>query len=158
VLRSELAEDLDGPLPHPRGLAAIVAHEQALVSQGHADGCGKTCDDGCHGDLACIRVVHPHRPDGEQDDSGAPLPADVVPHVGYGPNGELVQWTCLPGDHDGLTVETRQIARMAAATQQRVEATRRFLDGLDMTVLAGALAGPLAAALAARTPSPEETP
>jgi hypothetical protein len=142
--RSELG--LHGPLPRRTGLAAVVSNEQALVSQGHAQACGKTCDDGCHGDadapLVCVRQAHPHRPDGEQG------PADVVPHAGYRADGELVQWTCLPGDHDGLTAETRAIARAAASDSRAAQNTRRLLDGIDLTVLAEALAGPLAAAIA----------
>jgi hypothetical protein len=139
--------DLHGPPPARTGLAAVVAREQALVSQGHADGCGKTCDDGCHGDLTCVRQVHPHRPEGEQGPDGAPLPADLVPHAGYGPDGQLVQWTCLPGDHDGLTAATREIARTAATAARTAESTRRLLADIDINVLAEALAGPLAAAI-----------
>jgi hypothetical protein len=117
-------------------LADIIAAEQAQVAAG-ADGCAKHCDDGCHGDLICVRAAHPHDPNAEMVHpvTGVPVKGNVVPHVGYGPDGGLVQWTCLPGDHDGLTAETRPGARAAAAAAERIKATRALVDSIDPQLL-----------------------
>ena len=116
--------------------ADLIAAEAAQVIAGRTPGCGKRCDDGCHGDLTCIRAEHPHRPEGEpHPDTGEPQPAEIVVHAGYGPGGELVQWTCLPGDHDGLTDEQRAARRAEAAAAARVEATSSLLDSVDPDLL-----------------------
>ena len=113
-----------------------IAAEAAQVVAGRAPGCGKRCDDGCHGPLTCIRTQHPHRPEGEPDpETGDPQPADVAPHVGYAADGSLVQWTCLPGDHDGLTDEHRTAKRAEDAAASRVEVTKALLDSVDPALL-----------------------
>jgi hypothetical protein len=127
------------------GFAAVVHAEQMAVADG-AVGCGQVCDTGCHGPLACVRAEHPHRPEGEPDpDTGDPLPADVAPHAGYTPDGQIVQWTCLPGDHDGLTDEERHLRRAAAHTAARTAATEQLLATCDLAELARRLAPHLAA-------------
>jgi hypothetical protein len=116
--------------------ADLIAAEAAQVVAGRAAGCRKRCDDGCHGALTCIRAQHPHRPEGEPDpETGDPLPAEVAPHVGYGPDGQLVQWTCLPGDHDGLTADERAARRAEVDAAAKAEATKALLDSVDPALL-----------------------
>jgi hypothetical protein len=120
-------------MQHHSTFAEIVADEAAQVAAG-AKGCGKTCDDGCHGDLVCARVQHPHDPDADMPPhpSGLATPkGNVTPHAGYTADGHVVQWTCLPGDHDGLTPKQRAAAR----AQTKADATRALLDTLDVPLL-----------------------
>lgn len=122
--------------------AEKIAAEQAAVTAGKAKPCAKVCDDGCHGPVTCIRFEHPHDPDadmGYHADGWKLPPGDVAPHVGYDADGQLLQWTCLPGDHDGLTDETRSAARAEVAQQARIQATRDLLANLDVTELVAAL-------------------
>lgn len=128
---------------HTLTLAETVAQERAQIAAG-AKGCARQCDDGCHGDLACVRVEHPHDPDKDMgtDPTGRPLPrGDVVPHVAAQADGSLVQWTCLPGDHDGLTVEQRADKRSADEATAREQATRDLLAAIDSNLLAQRLRG-----------------
>lgn len=122
----------------PPTLADIVEQERAAVATGQAEPCGTTCDDGCHGPLTCVRAAHPHNPDADMGlaPDGRPLPrGDVVPHAGYTPDGTLVQWTCLPGDHDGLTTEQRTAKRAADEQAARAAATEQLLAAVDPALL-----------------------
>jgi len=125
----------------PTSFADLIAAEEAQVKAGSMPGCGYRCPAGCHGEQQCIRVEHVHHGDHWRDGAGVYLPGedrpegaafiaeDRVPHVGRGPDGELVQWC---GPH--LTAE--QIAEAKAQTEaDRAEATRAFLAGLDPGVL-----------------------
>ena len=117
--------------------ASVVAHEQQQVTAG-APGCAQVCDDGCHGPLTCVRAQHGHDPDadmGVHPTRGHVLaPGDVSPHAAF-VDGALVQWTCLPGDHDGLTPHER--AAQAAAV--RADETRRLLTSIDPGLLVSLL-------------------
>ena len=88
--------------------------------------CGFTCE--CHGGNVCARAPHSHE-DG-----------DAVPHAGRDAAGQLVQWNCL-----GET--PIPVPLLETPPVSKAETTRTFLAGLDLTVLADALAGPLAEAL-----------
>jgi hypothetical protein len=60
--------------------ADVLAAEQALIEAGTAMACGRVCDWTCHGDLACLRAVHPQAPD------------SMTPHLGHDAEGQLIQW------------------------------------------------------------------
>ncbi len=113
-------------------LADVAKAEQERVTAGAA-ACGKTCDDGCHGNLTCVRVEHPHDPDA---DMGPDAPrGNVVVHLGYQPDGTLTQWTCLPGDHDGLSDEQRAATRATTEAAARTEATHALVAAVDPVLL-----------------------
>lgn len=115
-------------------LAELAAREQEQVKAGAA-ACGKQCDGGCHGPLTCVRTAHPHDPHadmGVDDRHGQPRPrGNVTPHVGLDPSGVLVQWTCVPGDHDGLTA----IERAAQTIALKADATRALFNSIDPQLL-----------------------
>jgi hypothetical protein len=64
-----------GPAISPEQL---VSAEQAAIAAGGA-GCGYRC--ACHGNVLCLRLVHPDEADNQ------------VPHLGRDEGGDLVQWT-----------------------------------------------------------------
>lgn len=109
----------------PRSFADRIAAEEAQVLAGSLPGCGFACPHGCHGDQVCIRVEHPHHGDHWRDSAGVYLPGgDVpegaefvpehrVPHVGRGPDGELVQW-CGPHHTAQQVAEYAQAAGIVA--------------------------------------------
>lgn len=109
------------------GLARTVAAEQEDVAAGRATVCGNICDG--HASLACVRAVHPHDPDADMGD-GRPK-GNVTPHAAFTDGGDLIQWTCLPGDHDGLT----ETERAEAAAAVRAEATRQLYAAIDPKLL-----------------------
>lgn len=114
-------------------LADIAEAEAAQVAAG-AEPCGKTCDDGCHTPVVCVRVSHAHDPDADMgiNAAGHPNPpGDVSPHLGYDADGQLVQWNCLPGDHDELT----DAERAAVVAEKMATATRLFLASIDPALL-----------------------
>ncbi len=113
------------------GLARIVRDEQATIAAGHATVCGNLCDG--HSGLACVRAVHPHDPDADMGD-GKP-PGDVVPHAAFDGDGQLVQWTCLPGDHDSTDTDQSE----ADTAAEREEATRTLLAQIDPALLVALL-------------------
>lgn len=119
-------------------LLDVLTAEQAAVAAGTAEPCGQTCDDGCHGTVVCARAVHAHdsAADTGTDDEGRPLPAgDVVPHLGLDADGQLMQWTCLPGDHDGLTGDERTARREAEAVAAKAAATHALYASIDPELL-----------------------
>jgi hypothetical protein len=119
-------------------LLDVLTAEQAAVAAGTAEPCSQSCDDGCHGTVTCSRAVHAHDPEAPagSDVDGRPLPAgDVVPHLGLDVDGQLMQWTCLPGDHDGLTCEERTAKREADAAAAKAEATRALYASIDPALL-----------------------
>jgi hypothetical protein len=122
----------------PETFADVIAREDAAVRGGHR-GCGKTCDDGCHGVLRCVRLAHVHRhaPETIEHDDGSVtvLPVDIVPHAGYTSDGTLVQWTCKPDDHDGLTDAERRLAASTRAAAERVSATHELLARVDPALM-----------------------
>jgi hypothetical protein len=115
------------------GLRRIVEAEQRAVAAGQSPPCPNVCDDGCHSALVCIRAGHPHDPDVDMGE-GRPR-GNVVPHVGLDRDGQLVQWTCLPGDHDGLDDAARVQARADADARAKVEATHDLLETIDPALL-----------------------
>lgn len=129
-------------LPLQKTFAGIVADEQEKVAAGAA-ACGQTCDDGCHGPLVCVRTAHPHDPAADRGThpvTGQPQPAgNVSPHAAFGPDGALTQWTCLPGDHDGLTADQRAAKRAAELAAARDAATRTLLGQIDPALLVSLL-------------------
>lgn len=96
----------------------LIDADQARIAAG-ADRCAQVCDDGCHGDLVCQRAAHPHDP------------GNVTPHVGRDASGQMVQWTCLPGDRDSRTAGERK----AEAAKVRAAATHSLLDQVDPALL-----------------------
>lgn len=104
-------------------LLAQIQAEQANVASG-ARACGKVCDEGCHGPLACARAAHPDAADG---------PAQ--PHMAVAVGGDPIQWLCRPGDHDGLTVQQRA----DRLTAQKQAATVAFLESIDPAELVASL-------------------
>lgn len=123
-------------------LLEVVTAERAAVAAGTADPCGQTCDDGCHGDVQCVRSAHPHdhEADTGTDEAGRPRPpGDVVPHAALDADGNLIQWTCLPGDHDGLTAEERTTKRAADAAAARAAATQALFASIDPAMLVSLL-------------------
>lgn len=112
----------------PRTLAEHVAAEVADVAAGRAQSCGKACDDGCHGNLTCARAQHPHD-----------HPDDVAPHAAVSEGGALVQWSCQPSDHDGLTGDTRAAARAVYEADARAQATRVLFASIDPALLVAML-------------------
>lgn len=63
------------------------------------------------------------------------MPGDVAPHVGYDQDGALLQWTCLPGDHDGLTDGERTAKREADTASARGAATKAMYGVIDPKLL-----------------------
>jgi hypothetical protein len=119
-------------------VADIIELERAQVAAGSAP-CGKVCDDGCHGDLVCLRVAHPHDPDAEMPPHPvtgiAQANGNVTPHYGYDGAGEPIQWQCLPGDHDGLTADQRAAKWGADAAAAKKAATEALLASIDPELL-----------------------
>lgn len=115
------------------GLRRIVEAEQRAVAAGQSPPCSNVCDDGCHTPLVCVRAQHSHDPDVDMGE-GRPR-GDVVPHAAFNTGGDLVQWTCLPGDHDGLDDAARAAGRAEAEMQARADATRALFDTIDPVLL-----------------------
>lgn len=123
-------------------LLEVLTAERAAVAAGTAEPCGQTCDDGCHGDVVCARAAHSHDHEadmGVERDGRPRPPGDVVPHLGLDADGQLMQWTCLPGDHDGLTADERTAKRAADASAAKAEATRALMASIDPAMLVSLL-------------------
>jgi hypothetical protein len=120
----------------------VAAREQALVAEGTTP-CGRVCDDGCHGELVCVRAMHAHDPDadmGLHPVTQRPRPkGNLIPHLALLPDGSCVQWTCLPADHDGLTAVERTAKRQADRAAARAAATRVLLAQIDPALLVSLL-------------------
>lgn len=115
----------------PPTFADLIAVEHRQVQAG-AQGCGDTCL--CHGGVTCVRLAHPHDPDADMGttDTGQQRPrGNVVPHAGYGLDGQLVQWTCTDPATRALTADDHAAAKM----QAQVDHSRAVLDALDPGVL-----------------------
>lgn len=111
----------------------LVEAERAAVAGGTAQACGSSC--ACHDDVTCVRVQHPH--DSEADMGPDRPRGDVVPHAGYTPTGELVQW--IHTAEHGPILTSAEVA--AEAVRVRREHTRTWLASLDLDELRAALAG-----------------
>jgi hypothetical protein len=61
-------------------MSELLDQERAAVAAGTAEPCGRVCDASCHGDLACLRAVHPQDPD------------NMTAHLGYTADDQLIQW------------------------------------------------------------------
>ena len=117
-------------------LPTQLAWEAGEIRAGRAQPCGKRCDDGCHGTLVCERAAHTHDPDRSwTHPRGHRIVGDVSPHVAHDADGHLVQWTCLPDDHDGLDADQRATARAETTAQTRAAATRALFDTIDPALL-----------------------
>jgi hypothetical protein len=107
--------------------AEMVTSEQQAVAAGRVRPCGKVCDDGCHGPVACVRGparARPGRRHGADEAGRKRNLGSVVAHAGSGADGALMQWMCLPGDHDGLTGGERTAKRAAELAAAKEAATR----------------------------------
>lgn len=105
-------------------LVDLLDAEQAAITAGTADACYSKC--ACHGDIICLRAAHPHDVD------------QAHPHIGYDPDGQLVQWAHT--DEHGPVLTADQVAAQAATTRR--EHTRTLLAQLDLDELRAALATP----------------
>lgn len=101
-------------------LVEQLEQDQAAIAAG-AEACGASC--ACHGNAVCARTAHPHDVD------------DAHPHVGYGPDGQLVQW--VHTEQHGPVLTDEQVAEQAAAARR--EHTRSLLGTLDLDELRAAL-------------------
>lgn len=119
------ADSLHDPR-RPPTFAEIVADEAEQVKAGAADPCDDTCL--CHGGIACVRLAHPHDPDADMGEGAAR--GNVVPHAGYDPDGQLVQWTC----HDPATRVMTAADHAHALAQARIDHTQTLIGSLDPKV------------------------
>jgi hypothetical protein len=105
----------------PTRPALVLQLEQEMAAGGRA--CGARC--ACHGNIRCLRAAHPHDVD------------DAHPHLGRGPDGQLVQW--VHTDQHGPFLTAGEVAEQAATARR--EHTLAMLETLDLDVLRAALGG-----------------